>query len=309
MDLIHFRQWWEETYQRHCSPEILAERDVRRWQVYRQEVEGISPKTINRQLSSLRGFFTWLVAQGLITENPIAQMADLPVDALAPRSLPNEAVDALLRAAQSVTNQQLRLRDQALLALLVYGGLRSQEVCALQLRDLDLAGGTVTVRRGKGGKSRRVPLHQDAQRLLQKYLEQVRCPTGIPKIGEAAEREPLLVGQQVTVVGQPIQPGIQTRVIRKRIKQLGQLAATQLHQEAKREGNLTRAATLNSLAQQLSQVSPHQLRHSLARRLLQRGAQLPEVQRILGHSRLSTTGMYLVPSEIDLHTAISRSGI
>ncbi len=56
-------------------------------------------------------------------------------------------------------------------------------------------------------------------------------------------------------------------------------------------------------------VTPHMLRHSLARRMLERGAQLPEVQRVLGHSRLSTTGIYLTPSEEDLRVAIGRAGI
>jgi site-specific recombinase XerD len=51
------------------------------------------------------------------------------------------------------------------------------------------------------------------------------------------------------------------------------------------------------------------LRHSLARRLLKNGAQLPEVQRMLGHSRLSTTGIYLTPSEEDLRAAVERAGL
>ena len=56
-------------------------------------------------------------------------------------------------------------------------------------------------------------------------------------------------------------------------------------------------------------VHPHMLRHSLARRMLERGAQLPEVQRVLGHSRLSTTGIYLTPSEEDVRLAIGRAGV
>jgi integrase len=61
-------------------------------------------------------------------------------------------VDTLLRAAGTQRAPWLRLRDQALLALLIYAGLRSQEAVAVQIRDLDLAAGTLTVRRGKGGK-------------------------------------------------------------------------------------------------------------------------------------------------------------
>lgn len=59
----------------------------------------------------------------------------------------------------------------------------------------------------------------------------------------------------------------------------------------------------------VAELAPHQLRHSLARRLLQRGAHLSEVQHILGHSRLSTIGMYLLPTEADLQQAIERAGV
>ena len=67
---------------------------------------------------------------------------------------------------------RLRLRDEAMLALLAYAGLRVQEVCDVQLRDIDLEGGTVTIRSGKGGKARRLPLHSDAQRMLRRYLKE-----------------------------------------------------------------------------------------------------------------------------------------
>ena len=106
-----------------------------------------------------------------------------------------------------------------------------------------------------------------------------------------------------------MQEGIQTRVIRKRIKHLGQIAAEQLEADAAKTNDLQQAEQLRRWSQQVALVSPHQLRHSLARRLLQNGALLPEVQRILGHSRLSTTGMYLLPSESDLQQAIERAGV
>ncbi|TMC99989.1 MAG: hypothetical protein E6J11_06280 [Chloroflexi bacterium] len=64
----------------------------------------------------------------------------------------------------------LRARDEALLALLIYAGLRVQEACDLQLRDLDVGSGTVTVRSGKAGKARRVPLHSYAERMLRRYV-------------------------------------------------------------------------------------------------------------------------------------------
>ncbi|HEY4385435.1 MAG TPA: tyrosine-type recombinase/integrase [Ktedonobacteraceae bacterium] len=176
-------------------------------------------------------------------------------------------------------------------------------------RLLDLASGTLIVRSGKGGKARRLPLHSEAQRTLARYLQEMRCLAGMPSIGSEQEREPLLVGMQLTTAGRPLVPGIKTRVAHQRIADLGKIAATQLRDAAKREQDLERAEQLRTCARQLESVSPHLLRHSLARRMLKKGAQLPEVQRMLGHSRLSTTGLYLTPSEDDVRAAVERAGL
>src|SRR5260370_922495 len=113
-------------------------------------------------------------------------------------SLPADAIDALLRVVSAERNAIMRIRGEALLSLLTYVGLRVQEVCDLQLRDLDLEGGTVIVRSGKAGKAGRVPLHPDAQRRLGRYLDIVRCPQGLPAIGSDQEREKLGVGVALT---------------------------------------------------------------------------------------------------------------
>jgi len=308
-DLAQFCRWWETRQQRPFDLAYVVDRDLRAWKQQRQQVDGVAPATINRGLSTLRQFCTWAIEQKLITENPATSIEDVPSTPLAPRSLPDQAVDALLRAVRNESDLRLRLRDEACLALLIYAGLRVQEVCDVQVRDIDLAGGTVTVRSGKGRKARRLPLHPDAHRLLQRYLHEVRCPTGLPPIGSDQEREPLLVGMQITARERPLVPGIKTRVVRQRISDLGRQASAQLREAAKREPNLERTERLMILAQQLEMVSPHMLRHSLAKRMLKNGAQLSEVQRVLGHTRLSTTGIYLTPSEDDLRTAIDRAGI
>jgi site-specific recombinase XerD len=308
-DLSGFRAWWESAYGRPFSVQQIITRDIRRWQIERQQVDGAKPSTINRALSSLRGFCQWSVREGLRADNPVSGIAEIAMPDLAPQAVRDETVDALLRAASYGADLVQCRRDQAALALLIYGGLRIHEVCQVQLRDLDLAGGTVIVRRGKGGKARRIPLHSEAQNLLQQYLDDVRFPEGRPEIGSDGEREPLLMGKQVAIKGQPWVPGIQSQTMRKRLKRLGQVAAGQLHSEAKQTSDLKRAEELKMVAYEVENISPHQLRHSLARRLLRNGATLPEVQRILGHSRLSTTGMYLIPSEGDLRDAIERAGI
>lgn len=282
---------------------------MRAWRHARQRDDGAAPATINRGLSALRSYGGWAVANGLLTEDPTTEIGDVPLPPLAPRSLPPAGVDALLRATRTQKNPLQRLHDEALLALLIYAGLRAQEVCDVQLRDVDLAGGTVIVRSGKAGKARRVPLHSDAQHLLHRYLSGVRCPSGLPAVGSSQEREPLLGRIAMAAQGRPLQPGITQRVVQRTVERLGAQAAAQLRVEAGREPRLEQAARLLDLAQRVERATPHTLRHSLARRLLASGAHLSEVQRVLGHSRLSTTGIYLTPSENDLREAISRAGV
>ncbi|MBA3468470.1 MAG: tyrosine-type recombinase/integrase [Herpetosiphonaceae bacterium] len=307
-DLRQVATWWETTHRQPWTMALTSDRDLRRWQRSRQVDDGAAPATINRALSTLRRFCVWAASQGHMVDNPTAGIHDVATEPMGPQALPDVAVDALLRAARQQPDPR-RSRDEALLALLIYTGVRAQEACDVQLRDLDLRAGTLTVRSGKGRKARRIPLHPDAIRLLDHYLTQVRCPCGLPALGSDDERTRLLVRIDPATVGRPLTPGITARGVGKVVQRLGCHGAQLLRDSTAKLADLQRIDELMTAAQRLDAVAPHQLRHSLARRLLTQGAQLPEVQRILGHSRLSTTGMYLTPSEDDVRTAIDRMHI
>src|SRR2546428_5174956 len=181
-DLAHFVTWWEGTRRRTFDPASLRHEDLRDWRTVRQRDDGAAPATINRGLASLRGYCRWALARHLLLENPATEVKDVPTEPLAPRSLPAEAIDALLRAARTEQNAILRARNEAILALLIYAGLRVQETCDLQLRDLDMGSGTITVRSGKAGKARRLPLHPDAERLAPRHVHRARSPGGLPAL-------------------------------------------------------------------------------------------------------------------------------
>jgi site-specific recombinase XerD len=308
-DLTQFVRWWERQNGRPFDPALLLDTDLRDWRRARQQDDGAAPATINRALSTLRGYCAWAVATGVMTEHAVREIEDVPTPELAPRGLPATAVKALLRAARAEKDVTIRLRDEAALALLIYGGLRVQEACDLQLRDVDLAGLSITVRYGKAGKARRVPIHVDAQRLLQRYLDQVRCPDSLPAVGSDAEREPFLAGIDAAAPGRPLRPGVNQRLVQRIVSGRAREAAERLQSDAEHEADLARADELLDLARRLLAATPHTLRHSLARRMIERGADLGEVQRVLGHSNIATTGRYLTPSEDDLREAIGRAGV
>jgi site-specific recombinase XerD len=307
-DLAGLVSWWEAERGRAFAPALLAERDVRAWLQQRQVAAGAAPASINRALSTGRRCWAWLVSTDRARENPFATITAVPQDLPAPRKIDRAAIDALLRAAGDDADATLRRCNEALLALLIDAGLRSQEAADVQLRDLDLDGRTVTVRAGKAGKFGRVPLHADAVAMLRRYLREVRCPAGLPAPGSAAEHEPLLGGLASTQPGRPFRAGISTRTIRHRFTLLAQRAATHLRAAASQEPRLDRVATLLACADELEQASPHALRHSLAYRLLDDGASLAAVQRIMRHSRGEQTLRYAAPNARDLQDVIDRSG-
>ena len=95
--------------------------------------------------------------------------------------------------------------------------------------------------------------------------------------------------------------------MRKRLTELGKEAAEKVAALAEREPSLARVAELEELARKLTAVSPHQLRHGLAYRLLEDGHPPSYVQQVLGHSRVSTTLLYGKPSQEDLRGALNQA--
>ena len=107
--------------------------------------------------------------------------------------------------------------------------------------------------------------------------------------------------------GQPMRPGMNQRLVQRVVAQRAREAAERLRADAAHLSSLERTTELHHLARQLDDATPHTLRHSLARRMLESGADLAMVQRTLGHSTIATTGMYVIPSDDDLRAAMEQA--
>jgi integrase/recombinase XerC len=163
------------------------------------------------------------------------------------------------------------LRDRALVELLYGAGLRVGELAALDVRDVDLHRGDVRVL-GKGGVERVVPLPAAARNALDRYLAQRRGP--------GLRAEPLFTALRRRA-GAPARLGV--RDVRRILKR-----------RALRAGIGER-------------VHPHRLRHSYATHLLDMGADLREIQELLGHASLSTTEKYTAVSAERLAEVYDRA--
>jgi integrase/recombinase XerC len=248
--------------------------------------------TLARKLSSVRAFCRFLVKRGVLGGNPAAAIRGPKKPKPLPRALDVDDAFRLveaptstgrtshrtLSASEAARHHVLRLRDQALLELVYSTGLRVSEACALDVGDIDrgrYATPLVLVRRGKGGKSREVPLGEAADVALKLY-QAARPELGVP--GAA-----LFVNAR----GERLAPrSVQRMVARWAV-------AGGIHARA----------------------TPHVLRHSFATHLLDAEVDLRSIQELLGHASLSSTQIYtkvsldhLMKVYDDAHPRAKKSG-
>ncbi len=127
---------------------------------------GLAPRSIQRRMSALRGFFKYLLREGLVESNPAS---DVPSPKL-PKRLPKTLdVDEIARLLEIDGDSPLALRDRAIMELFYSSGLRLAELTSLRVTDLDLADGTVRVT-GKGNKTRILPVGGKARDALAAWL-------------------------------------------------------------------------------------------------------------------------------------------
>ncbi|MCX7122283.1 MAG: site-specific tyrosine recombinase XerD [Gammaproteobacteria bacterium] len=212
----------------------------------------LSVRSNARLLSSLRHFYSWAKETGQIAVSPIAEMDQPKMGRPLPKTLSEEAVVQLLSAPDSSTD--IGLRDRAMLELLYSSGLRVSELISLTTNMVHIPPGVIKVM-GKGSKERLVPIGEEAQAWILKYLETAR--SGLQK---GALSSMLFLSQKG---GSMSRQGFWYRV---------KFYAVQVGLNAG--------------------LSPHTLRHAFATHLLNHGADLRVVQMLLGHSSVSTTQIY-----------------
>src|SRR3954454_1128853 len=169
LDLLHFANWFAQSVGETFSPEVITPTDVREYRGYLLNVEKRQPATVNRRLAALRRFFRWAKALGLAKELPTENVKGVASAPRAPHWLEKREVDRLIRTVERHSNT----RDLAIVLTLRHTGIRVSELSNLTLSDVETSErkGSLTVRSGKGGKFRVLPLNVDARRAIANYLE------------------------------------------------------------------------------------------------------------------------------------------
>lgn len=228
---------------------------------------GYNPKSQARLLSGIRSFYNYLLLEDYISTNP-ADLVETPkIQRNLPEILSLDEIESILNEIDRSTKEGER--NRVIIETLYGCGLRVSELISLKISDIFLSENVLIVH-GKGGKERYVPLADETISILKFYLTEIR--------GEF----PFITGEQDTVF------------VNRRGKQLTRVMIFTIIKR------LVEKAGINK------KISPHTFRHSYATHLLEGGADLLDIQQLLGHASISTTEIYLHTEQSKLKEVILK---
>jgi len=234
-----------------AGPSDISSRMLREF-VYHLKDLGLAPASIRRNVSSVRTYFRYLLADGHVVRDPSERLETPKRWRSLPDVLSVDEINRLLTAPS--LDEPFAFRDRALLELAYGAGMRVSEWITLAVRDVLFEDGLVRVF-GKGSKERLVPIGRSAIGAVAIYLRELR-----PRL-ERGEGKGILI---LNARGRPMTRMGAWKILRHHVEK----------------------------AQITKHVSPHTLRHSFATHLLEGGADLRAVQEMLGHADISTTQIY-----------------
>jgi integrase/recombinase XerD len=233
------------------GPDAITAGQLREF-IYELKDLGLAPATIRRQISAIRTYYRFLVAEAHVTRDPSERLESPKQWRTLPAVLSVAEVHRLLAAPNA--DEPLAIRDGALLEFAYATGARVSELVGLRLQNILFEEGLARIF-GKGAKERIVPVGRRALGAVALYAREIR-----PRFDKGKGRGVLFLNAR----GTP----------------LSRVGAWTIVKRAARQAGITK------------RVTPHTLRHTFATHLLEGGADLRAVQEMLGHADLATTQVY-----------------
>lgn len=277
IDIRCFVRWLETQHGEAYRLTDWQPEDIKRYREYLTNEKKSKATTSNRNLAAICAYGEWAEQAHRIERNPARHIRSVAIDPLAPKWLDKDQRNTLLKAVRNdlaaVDNKKdyprmkvLRMRDATAVIVLLGAGLRVGELCALRLGDVQ-----ISERKGsltvRNGKG----LKQRTVPLNKDVRDQLEA--WLMDRPPDVEHDYVFTGQR----GGPMKKRSVLRALSRLAKKAG-----------------------------LDGVTPHTLRHSFARSLVDAGEPLENVAALLGHSSINTTRIYTVPGEIDLERAVEK---
>jgi integrase/recombinase XerC len=250
-DLDQFFTFLNEPEPTILHPAEITYQHIRNWMVHL--MNGMTARSVNRKIATLRKYFKFLLREGLIVENPTSRIQSPKITKHLPVVVEDEKLNALLNDNEVFAEDFEGVRDKLVIETLFGTGIRLAELVNLKEHDINLYDGTIKVL-GKRNKERIVPVNHELKMLLQRYIEL--------KKNQNYHNNPVTL--IVTNKGAEAYPKFIYLIVHKYLS----FISTQ------------------------NKKSPHVLRHTFATSLLNRGADLNAIKELLGHANLSATQVY-----------------
>ena len=228
--------------------------DIREWIIFRTEEGRLSAASINREISSLRSLFRWLLRTGVVSRDVAAPVASLKTSRRLPAFVPESRMSGIVSDCEQDSDDFTRERNSLIVLLFYACGLRLAELVGIDRRDFSEDYTSLRIR-GKGDKERIVPILEFVREKILHYIGLI-------------ERQNICISPEKTLF---------------------------LTHKGKR---ISRTEVYRTVRDELEKAgvqgkkSPHVLRHTFATHLLNGGADMREIQELLGHASLQATQVY-----------------
>jgi integrase/recombinase XerD len=251
------------------TPSAVDRRFVQEWML---TMTAARPRTIRRRVATLKSFFSSLERNNQIADNPLRGFrSELKIGSSLPRTIARSTVKLLLRSpqSQSMTTPKAagrKIQERTLIEILFCTGMRVSEVVSMNLDQVDMQRQIITVH-GKGNRAREIPIVCEGFRGALMQQLRLRQKTTVET------NAPLFVNRR----------------------------GTRMSDQSARAILRRHSANIGT-----RRITPHMLRHTVATLLLEDGVDLRHIQRLLGHSSIMTTTIYVHVSERSQREALAR---
>ena len=251
-DFLGFLGLQRETF----NPKTIRKESIEEWIIYLSQRRNLSSASINRGVATLRTLWRWMLVQQLVERDIVSGLHSLKASRRLPVFVPDSRMMAVVEGVKADLDSEDydRRRDAMVVVLFFTTGLRLSELANANVEDVAADYSSIRVV-GKGRKERIVPLLHSVQEMLKKYFSQNYSQN-------------ICIGQKKALILSKKQERLSQRTMQRIVDRVLKAAGVQ------------------------GKTSPHVLRHTFATHLLSRGADLRDIQELLGHSSLRATQVY-----------------